>query len=100
MIDLLEAYQPWSNPGRPPRVPLPAQAKKAGRRKLTRVDQRGLDDPRGRPMTTQDDPARVDQRGLGDPTSTRVTFSAGRILVFLKGFLDFLMETIRFSRDV
>ncbi|KAF3517895.1 hypothetical protein DY000_02062872 [Brassica cretica] len=49
MIDLLEAYQPWSNPGRPPRVPLPARAKKAGRRKLTRIDQRGLDDPRGRP---------------------------------------------------
>ncbi|KAF2615608.1 hypothetical protein F2Q70_00010899 [Brassica cretica] len=36
MIDLLEAYQPWSNPGRPPRVPLPARAKKAGRQKLTR----------------------------------------------------------------
>ncbi|KAF3588233.1 hypothetical protein F2Q69_00029932 [Brassica cretica] len=68
MIDLLEAYQPWSNPGRPLRVPLPARAKKAGRRKLTRVDQRGLDDPHGRPSagrparvgrpawTTQDDP--------------------------------------------
>ncbi|KAF3599678.1 hypothetical protein F2Q69_00036939 [Brassica cretica] len=53
MIDLLEAYQHWSNPGRPPQVPLPVRAKKAGRRKLTRVDQRGLDDPRGRPRTTQ-----------------------------------------------
>ena len=62
MIDLLEAYQPWSNPGRPPRVPLPARAKKAGRQKLTRVDQCRLDDPRGRPsagwMTRADDPGR------------------------------------------
>ncbi|KAF2561773.1 hypothetical protein F2Q70_00018283 [Brassica cretica] len=63
-IDLLETYQPWSNPGIPPRVPLPARAKKAGRQKLSnpcwstqddpaRVDQRGLDDPRGRLRTTQ-----------------------------------------------
>ena len=63
MIDLLEAYQPWSNSGRPPRVPLPARAKKAGRRKLTRVDRHGLDDPRGRPWMSHDDPMRVDQRG-------------------------------------
>ena len=62
MINLLEAYQPWSNSGRPPRVPLPARAKKAGRRKLTRVDQHGLDDPRGQPSagwtTRADDPGR------------------------------------------
>ena len=57
MIDLLEAYQPWSNPDRPLRIPLPVRAKKAGKRKLTRVDQRGLDDPHGRPRTGR--PARV-----------------------------------------
>ncbi|KAF3507480.1 hypothetical protein F2Q69_00008767 [Brassica cretica] len=66
--ELLEVFRDISGAKRPPRVPLPARAKKAGRRKLTRVDQRGLDDPgrssAGRParvgrpaQTTQDDPA-------------------------------------------
>ena len=85
-----------SDAGSRPRVSLPTRAKKAGRQKLSV----GRPARVGRPVrTTQDDPAQVDLRGLGDPTSTRGIFSLGRILVFLKGFLDFLIETIRFSRD-
>ncbi|KAF3551340.1 hypothetical protein DY000_02006217 [Brassica cretica] len=67
MIDLLEAYQPGSNPGRPPRVPLPARAKKAGRQKLTRGRGRGFPYPRGQRRLDGRSSVWVDQRGLDDP---------------------------------
>ena len=118
---VVEEETTWSDAGTTTRGALPARTRMKPLDVLTRVEARGFPYPRCRSEVV-DEVTRDERHGVMYPlarTEGVATIRRGecdvgwirsslpesklilsRILMFLKGFLDFLMETIRFTKDI